>query len=124
MLSKAAGEVGKEADEGAGDDDPDADPDPVDEGIKEDLDDGAVGVGVLTLVDGIEVVSQGGVVGDNGGVGLAGLVEAFLRGEQTDVLVALVDVEQGELRLVRGVGVLREAPMRSVSPKPISCSCC
>jgi hypothetical protein len=50
-----AGKVWSEAEEGSGDDDEDADPDPGDEGIEEDLDDGAVGVWVAAFEDDVEV---------------------------------------------------------------------
>src|ERR1700730_17006548 len=85
-------QVGHQREHGAEAHDSDAYPDPGDQGIDEDLDDGAAGVGVLALVDGVEVGLEGGVVGDDRSRLLAGGVKALLRSELIELLAVLVDV--------------------------------
>ena len=69
---------------GPEDDDDHADPDPVDQRIDEELDDGLVVVGVVAFEDDVEIILEAGVDGDDGGgLRVVGVdeVDALLGGE-------------------------------------------
>ncbi len=78
-------------------------------GSDHDVDDGLAGVGVAALEDGVEVAFEAAVDGGDGGglfvVG-AGEVDAFFGGELGDLFAVAEDVEEGEVGVVLGLGVL------------------
>ncbi len=83
-------------------------PDPVDQRVDEELDDGPLVVRIGAFEDDVKIVLKGRMDRDDGGrLGVVGVdeVDAALWREASDQLAVVVDVEQGKLRIIVGVGV-------------------